>query len=338
MQTTKQYRRFSSAEREEASRGLAQGDTLSAIARRLGRTPSTISREVKRNSGKSGYRAFSAENRARTAASSRRNGKDRLTQEDRLRRYVIRKLRKRWSPREIVIRIQEEYPFDMAMRISHEAIYRYIYVLPRGTLKTTLIKALRQERRYRRKKHGRKGNPEETRGKIADMLSIEERPAEVADRSVPGHWEGDLIVGKYKRTALGTLVERTTRYTILVPLRAKDAASVRRAYARKLGALPKEIAKTLTYDQGKEMSEHKQFTIDTGIRVYFAHPGSPWERGTNENTNGLIRQYFPKGTEFDKVSLREIRRVQRELNDRPRTVLRYKKPDEVINRLVALKV
>jgi len=222
------------------------------------------------------------------------------------------------------------------MRISHEAIYRYIYVLPRGSLKQTLVRALRQERAYRRKqKHG---NSEETRGKIADMLSIEERPAEVAERSVPGHWEGDLILGKYKRTALGTFVERTTRYTILVPLKAKDAESVRKAYAKELGVLPREIAKTLTYDQGKEMSEHKQFTIDTGIQVYFAHPGSPWERGTNENTNGLIRQYFPKGTEFDKVSRREIKRVQRELNDRPRAVLHYQKPDEVINQLVALKV
>jgi len=225
----------------------------------------------------------------------------------------------------------------MTMRISHETIYRYIYVLPRGSLKKALIKALRQERACRRKQ--KRGNGEETRGKIADMLSIEERPAEVADRSVPGHWEGDLIMGKYKRTALGTLVERTTRYTVLVPLgKNKDAVSVRKAYAQELGNLPKEIVKTLTYDQGKEMSEHKRFTIDTGIQVHFAHPGSPWERGTNENTNGLIRQYFPKGTEFDKVSVQEIKRVQRELNDRPRAVLHCKKPDEVINQLVALKV
>jgi len=170
------------------------------------------------------------------------------------------------------------------------------------------------------------------------MLSIEERPKEVADRTVPGHWEGDLIMGKYKRTALGTLVERITRYTILVPLQAKDAVSVRKAYARALRSVPKELAKTLTYDQGKEMSGHKQFTIDTGIRVYFAHPGSPWERGTNENTNGLIRQYFPKGTEFDTVPVREVKRVQRQLNDRPRAALDFSKPDEVFNKLVALKV
>jgi IS30 family transposase len=225
----------------------------------------------------------------------------------------------------------------MTLHSSHEAIYRYIYVLPRGSLKATLIKGLRQERAYRRKRK-KVGDAEEKRGKIADMLSIEERPKEVEDRSVPGHWEGDLIMGKYKRTALGTLVERTTRYVILVPLKAKDAGSVREAYVREFQKLPKEITKTLTYDQGKEMSEHRQFTIDTGIQVYFAHPGSPWERGTNENTNGLIRQYFPKGTEFDKIPVREIKRVQRQLDDRPRAVLDFMKPDEVINQLVALNV
>ena len=337
MHTIKNYRRLSPAEREEISRGLAQGDGLSALARRLGRTPSTVAREVSRNSGKSGYRAFSAGNRARVSASSRRGGKRRLISEIRLHIYVLEKLKKRWSPEEIVKRLQEEYPRDMAMRISHEAIYQYIYVLPRGALKRALIKALRQERAYRGKK-GTRGTIEETRGKIANMLSIEERPNEVADRTIPGHWEGDLIMGMYKRTALGTLVERTTRKTLLVPLKAKDAESVRNAYAHALRSLPRELAKTLTYDQGKEMSGHKQFTVDTGIQVYFAHPGSPWERGTNENTNGLIRQYFPKGTDFSKISVREIKRVERELNDRPRKVLHWKKPDEVFNQLVALKV
>lgn len=227
MRTTTQYRRLSSAECEELSRGLAQGECLSAIARLLGRTPSTVSREVARNSGKSGYRAFSAGIRARTSARARRGGKGRIIQEDRLRAYILEKLKKRWSPREIVKRLKEEYPQDMTMRISHEAIYQYIYVLPRGSLKQTLIEALRQERKYRRKKYERKGKPEESRGKIADMLSIEERPKEVADRTIPGHGEGDLILGKYKRTALGILVERTTHYTILVPLKAKDAESVR---------------------------------------------------------------------------------------------------------------
>ena len=337
MRTTKQYHRLSTTEREEISRGLAQDHSISAIARRLDRPPSSISREVQRNAGISGYRAFSAGNRAWVSASSRRGSKRRLVTEDRLRTYVLAKLTKRWSPQEIVKRLQKEYFDDTTMRISHEAIYQYIYVLPRGALKHTLTKALRQERAYRRKKQ-RLGTIEETRGKIADMLSIEERPAEVADRSIPGHWEGDLMMGKYKRSALGTLVERTTRKIILVPLKEKDAGSVRKAYARELRSLPRELAKTLTYDQGKEMSEHKQFTIDTGIQVYFAHPGSPWERGTNENTNGLIRQYFPKGTDFTKVTPQKVKRVERELNDRPRKVLNWMKPDEVFNQLVALKV
>lgn len=332
------YRRLTNREREEISRGLAAGTSQAEIARALKRHPSTISREVRSGSGNRGeYRAFSAGRRAMSAASSRRKDKSRLAQEQRLRRKVIRWLLLEWSPREIQERLAREYPRDMTMRISHEAIYRYLYVLPRGALRKTLIKALRQEHRYRRKR--KKGNVEEKRGKIADMLSIEERPAEVAGRSVPGHWEGDLLVGLHRKTALGTLVERTTRYTILVPLgKNKGAVAVRKAYARAFRSLPAELKKTLTYDQGKEMLDHKRLTIDTGMQVYFAHPGSPWERGTNENTNGLIRQYFPKGTDFSKVSTREIKRVQRRLNDRPRAVLDYEKPDEVINRLVALKV
>lgn len=333
------YRRLSGREREEISRGLATGETQAGIARRLKRDRGTISREISRNSGRSGYRAFSAGQRAVRAAASRRGGMRRLHQDGRLRQYLLTGLKQHWSPREVVKRMIREYPHDEDMRISHEAIYQYIYVLPRGSLKRTLIHALRQERKYRRKHGGRKGTAAEMRGKIPDMLSIEERPREVADRTVPGHWEGDLIMGKHKRTALGTLVERTTRYTLLVPLgKNKDAASVRRSYARELKSVPRELVKTLTYDQGKEMSEHKTFTIDTGIQVYFAHPASPWERGTNENTNGLIRQYFPKGTEFNKVSTRKIKRVQRQLNDRPRAVLNYLKPDEVFNELVALKV
>lgn len=336
-QPSKQYQRIADTEREEISRGLVQGTSLSAIARQLGRATSTIANEVIRNSGITGYRAVSASRHGRALASSRRNGKRRLGMEPVLRGHVLAKLTEHWSPEEIVNSLKEEYPQDMTMRISHEAIYQYIYVLPRGSLKQALIAGLRQERKYRRKHHGRGGQTEENRGKIANMLSIEERPVEVADRIIPGHWEGDLIMGKYKRTALGTLVERTTRKTLLVPLKTKDADSVRSAYARALQLLPKELAKTLTYDQGKEMSGHTLFTIDTGIQVYFAHPGSPWERGTNENTNGLIRQYFPKGTDFSKVSVQEIKRVERELNGRPRKVLQWQKPDIVFNRLVALK-
>ena len=334
---TKKYRRLSDREREELSRGLAMGRSQAEIARILNRHPSTISREMRNGSGDRGrYRAFSAGQRAMVAAASRRLNKSRLAREASLRRYVIQGLKHEWSPREIQERLKKEYPLDMTMRISHEAIYRYLYVLPRGTLRQNLIKALRQEHRYRRK---RRGNIEEKRGKIADMLSIEERPKEVTDRSVPGHWEGDLMVGLHRKSALGTLVERTTRYTLLVPLgRDKSAGTVRKAYARAFRSIPAELKKTLTYDQGKEMLEHKRFTIATGIKVYFAHPGSPWERGTNENTNGLVRQYFPKGTDFSKVSRYQIKRAQRRLNDRPRAVLHYEKPDEVINRIVALKV
>ena len=337
MQTAK-TKRLTNDEREEISRSLAQGKTIPEIARTLGRDRTTIWREIKRNSGKTGYRAFSASKRAEARAGSRRKGKRKLTKNRELAVYVKDKLRQKWSPREISQRLKIEYAMDMSMQISHESIYQYIYVLPRGELKRTLTEALRQEHKYRHQR--KKGiNAEETRGKIANMLSIEERPAEVADRTVPGHWEGDLILGKYKRSALGTLVERTTRYTILVPLGLqKDAVSVRKAYAAAFQSIPTELKKSLTYDQGKEMSEHQKFTIDTNIKVYFAHPGSPWERGTNENTNGLIRQYFPKGTDFSTVSLEEIKEAQRSLNDRPRAVLDYLKPDEVFNNLVALKV
>jgi len=334
---TEQYKRLGNRERESISRGLAQNWSIRAIARQLGRAASTIGREIRRNRGKTGYRAFSASQRSKTTAASRKKGKSNLSKQRELRRYVLEKLEAEWSPKEISERVKIEYPNNMNMQISHEAIYQYIYVLPRGELKQVLIKALRQEHKYRRAKKVEKS--EEKRGKIAQMLSIEERPAEVADRTVPGHWEGDLILGKYKRSALGTLVERTTRYTILVPLgNKKDALSVRESYAKAFKTVPDEMKKTLTYDQGKEMSQHAQFTIDTGIQVFFAHPGSPWERGTNENTNGLIRQYFPKGTDFTQISEDTIKEVQRKLNDRPRAVLNYNKPDEVFNKLVALNV
>ncbi|MGV8026689.1 MAG: IS30 family transposase [Anaerolineaceae bacterium] len=333
----REYQRITNSEREEISRYLAIGKNLTWISKELGRHRTTIYREVWRNSGKCGYRAFSASRRAEVAAASRRRGKTKLDQDDCLRAYVLDRLKQQWSPRMISERIKIEYPLDMGMQISHEAIYQYIYVLPRGELKRTLTQALRQEHAYRHKQ--KNGQPQETRGKITDMLSIEERPPEVEDRSVPGHWEGDLILGKNRQSALGTLVERTTRYTMLVPLGEKrDAVTVREAFAQAFTTLPVELKRSLTYDQGKEMSEHQRFTIDTGIKVYFAHPSSPWEKGTNENTNGLIRQYFPKGTDFSKVSVDEIKLVQRRLNDRPRAVLNYLKPDEVINKLVALKV
>ena len=212
------------------------------------------------------------------------------------------------------------------MQISHESIYEYLYVLPRGELKKTLIKYLRQERKMRRVRTGLK----EQRGKIPEMISIEERPAEVADRSVPGHWEGDLLMGKDHRSALGTLVERKTRWVYLVPLKQKDALCVRKAFAKTITRLPKRLRRSMTYDQGKEMAEHKLFTKQTKVKVFFAHPGSPWERGTCENTNGLIRQFFPKGTDLVGIPNHRFTKVQQLLNDRPRKRLGYRTPNEVL--------
>lgn len=336
---TRKYRRLSFFEREEISRGLARGLSLRSIAVSLGRSPSTVSREVGHlRRRKRGYRAGAAQARSMRSAAGRRQGQRKLGSHSKLLNYVYAKLRLKWSPEQIVMNIRKEYPDDESMRISHETIYSHIYVLPRGSLRKELIAALRREQKYRRRRKRLKGTPEERRGRIADMISIDERPAEVADRTVPGHWEGDLILGRHKRTALGTLVERTTRYAILVPLEAKDAMTVRKAYAREMRKLPKELARSLTYDQGKEMSEHRRFTIDTGIQVYFAHPSSPWERGTNENTNGLVRQFFPKGTDFSKVTAREIKKAQRLLNGRPRKTLDWSTPAEAFNQNVALKV
>jgi IS30 family transposase len=331
----KHYRRLDAEDREAISRGLAAGLNYREIARRLERSVSTITREVKRNYGCALYRACAAQRKADKYSGYRRGGQRKINKYPRLQRYVEAKLALAWSPDEIARRLRLDYAEDMTMQISPETIYQYIYVLPRGELKATLIKGLRQEHKYRHRRKD-KGLGEDKRGHISDMLSIEERPKAVAKRTVPGHWEGDLILGKNKRTAIGTLVERVTRYTMIVHLKAKDAQSVRKAYADALQKLPQNLAKSLTYDQGKEMSDHKRFTIDTGMKVYFAHPASPWERGTNENTNGLIRQFFPKGTDFADVSSHEVRKVQNLLNNRPRKILEYRTPNEAFNQLVAL--
>jgi IS30 family transposase len=330
------YKRLNEADREAISRGLAAGLSSAAIGRSIGRPTSTVTREIARNYGRRLYRAGPAGRKAHKLMGYRRGGKRKLWANGRLRRYVETRLVKAWSPDEIACRLLSDYADDKSMRISAEAIYQYIYVLPRGELKATLIKGLRQEHKYRRTRKAAKEKDADRRGKISDMLSIEERPAEVAERTVPGHWEGDLILGKNKRTALGTLVERVTRYTLLIKLEAKDAQTVRLAYAKALGKLPRALARSLTYDQGKEMAGHKAFTIATGMTVYFAHPSSPWERGTNENTNGLVRQFFPKGTEFDQLPAGAVLRAQNLLNNRPRKVLNYKTPKEAFTTLVAL--
>jgi len=321
-------------EREELSRLLSQGQTLTAIASLLDKNKGTISREVKRKGmDRSSYRAFKANQDAKRQK-SRQGRKRKLDENPELKQFVFDKLKLRWSPDQIAKELKAVYPENENMHISHEAIYTYIYILPKGLLKKELLAYLRQQKKYRRRKGKNRSRNGEKRGQIPEMISIEERPKEVEDRIIPGHWEGDLIMGKWKRSALGTIVERTTRTVILVPLVNKDAESVRKSFAREMKKLPVQMKLSLTYDQGKEMAEHKLFTKDTEIKVYFAHPGSPWERGTNENTNGLIRQFFPKGTEFDKVSRREIKHVQDLLNGRPRRALDYHKPYEVFKELI----
>jgi len=333
------YTRLTFAEREEISRHLAAGAGGRAIARHLGRSPSTISRELRRTgkrrlrTRRRRYRAAAAHGEAAAAAQAPRRPR-KLVVHAPLQAAVHARLAQRWSPEQIARWLVTEYPDDATMRVSHETIYTYLYVLPRGALKRELLRCLRHRRKYRRKR----STPHDRRGLIPDMLSIEERPAEVADRTVPGHWEGDLLMGRRHASALGTLVERTTRFTLLVPLRSYEAPGVRRAFAREMRTLPRQLTKSLTYDRGREMVEHRLFTRATQVQVYFAHPHSPWERGTNENTNGLIRQFFPKGTDFSQVSRRDIKHVQTLLNGRPRKVLNWRFPCEALrDHLVALE-
>lgn len=328
----KNYKRLNDLEREDISRMLSQKCSLHGIAKALSRNVSTISREVGAGSGnKYAYRAVKARNRARRNATKRKFGKHKLNDNQELWAYIREKLKKKkWSPRQIAEELKKDYPLDMTMRISPEAIYTYIYILPRGALKKELTASLRRSHK-RRYKQTRELKMER---KLEDMLSIEERPKEVEDRIIPGHWEGDLIIGKYNRSALGTLVERTTRATILIPIKNREAETVAKAFAKEVKKLPKQIKLSMTYDQGREMAQHKLFTNITGVKVYFAHPRSPWERGTNENTNGLIRQFFPKGTDFNKVSRYEVKKVQDLLNGRPRQALGFKKPYEVFNKLI----
>lgn len=325
------YKRLSDLEREEISRLLSQKCSFHDIAKTLNRNVSTISREVNAGScNKYTYRAIKAQNRAKRNSSKRKAGQYKLNDNPVLFAYIVKKLKNKWSPRQIAEELKIDYPLDMTMRISPEAIYTYIYILPRGSLKKELTSCLRQNHK-RRYKQSRGVKIER---KIEDMLSIEERPKQVADRIIPGHWEGDLIIGKNNRSALGTLVERTTRTTILIPVKNREAEVVAKAFAKEVKKLPQQMRLSMTYDQGREMAKHKLFTNITGVKVYFAHPRSPWERGTNENTNGLIRQFFPKGTDFNKVSRYEVKKAQDLLNGRPRQALNFRKPYEVFNQLI----
>lgn len=323
------YRRLTLVEREEFSRMLAVGYSLRATAEALQRAPSTLSRELIRHRAcPVTYRAVPAHQRAQRWAHGPRKPR-KLAIQPRLRHAVLTLLAQRWSPEQIAHGLQQRYPDDPTMRISHEAIYTYLYVLPRGVFKRELTRYLRRRHRFRRPRKVRLSSRP-----VQDIISIDERPAEVAHRTVPGHWEGDLLVGHANASALGTLVERTTRFTLLVPLKAKDATAVRRAFAREVRTLPAQLRRSLTYDQGQEMREHRLFTKQTKMRVYFAHPQCPWERGTNENTNGLLRQFFPAGTQFTRVTRREIKRVQAMLNDRPRKILNWHSPAHAFHQLL----
>lgn len=322
--------RLSLAEREEISRRLLAGDSMRTIAARLHRSPSTVSREVTRNGGTVCYRAWQADERAVRRA--RRPKVPKLVRCARLRSEVERLLEKRWSPEQVAHRLVVDHPHDEEMRVSHETIYRSLFVQARGALRKELTACLRSGRGQRRP-----NRRTDLGGRLLDMVMISERPAEASDRAVPGHWEGDLIIGRAGRSAIGTLVERSSRFVILLHLpNGRTAEEVRKALGEHIAALPEQLRRSLTWDQGKEMAEHVAFRVETGMPVYFCDPHSPWQRGSSENTNGLLRQYFPKGTDLSVHDQARIDEVARELNGRPRHTLDWVKPSEAFARLVAM--
>ena len=317
-------------EREEISRGLAQGESVRSLARRLGRAPSTISREIRRHGGHTAYRASVAD--AAAWASARRPKRCRLTQERRLRQLVAAGLRRDWSPEQIARWLVTTFPDEPTLHVSHETIYRTLYVQARGALKRELVAHLRQGQRYRRPRaatHAERGP-----GQILGMVSIAERPPAADTRAVPGHWEGDLLVGK-RGTQIATLVERQSRFVLLVRLPSADSGTVVDALARRITKLPAALQQSLTWDRGKEMAQHRRFTIETGVQIYFCDPQSPWQRGSNENTNGLLRQYFPKGMDLSTVTQRQLDAVALKLNTRPRMTLNWQNPAAVLAATVA---
>jgi IS30 family transposase len=319
------------AERETIADLRRAGQSLHAIGRALGRPASTIKREIDNHAGNDGvYRAYAAH---RAWAASRPRPKDRkLLQDGPLRDFVVEGLRKRWSPQQICNALVRQYPDDQEMRVSPETIYQALYVQARGALKREVAAALRTGR-TRRKPHRR---PDQRTPRFVDgMIMISERPAEVADRAVPGHWEGDLIMGAGNQSAIVTLVERTTRYVMLGHLPGgHTAAEVRDVLVDLIATLPAHLRGSLTWDQGVEMAAHKQFTVATGVPVYFCHPHSPWQRGSNENTNGLLRQYFPKGTDLSVYGPEDLEHVAQELNGRPRETLGWDNPAERLRDLL----
>ncbi|WP_266172234.1 IS30 family transposase [Dyella subtropica] len=317
-------------EREEISRAIAVGKSIRAIALQLQRAPSTISREIRRSEGRDGYRAIQADEHAWDRA--RRPKLCKLAKNRVLATRVAKKLKERWSPEQIAGWLKHTYPGNEDDQVSHETIYRSLYIQARGALKKELLAHLRRTRTMRRsRQHTQKTD---NHGQLSDMVSIRERPASVADRAVPGHWEGDLICGS-GNSQIATLVERHTRYVMLVKVARKDTETVIPALITHARTLPKELYKSLTWDRGKEMADHKRFTLATDIQVYFCDPQHPWQRGSNENTNGLLRQYFPKGTDLSVHSQAKLNAVARQLNARPRKTLHFETPAERFHQSVA---
>lgn len=319
---------LTSAEREDISRGLAGGLALATIARQIGRVRSTVTREVARNGGRAAYRARQADAAAWQRA--RRPKPCWLARQPRLAQVVARKLAQHWSPEQIAVWCRQTYPDTPAMRVSHETIYRTLFIQSRGVFKREIVQHLRRGQRMRR--------PRVTTvvptGPLADAISIRERPASVEDRAVPGHWEGDLLTGTID-TQIATLVERTSRYVMLVRMPTKEAPAVARALAHHIRTLPVALRRSLTWDRGRELAAHRAFTIATDVQVYFCDPHSPWQRGSNENTNGLLRQYFPRGTDLSQYSQAALNRVAKELNQRPRKTLGWQTPAATLASIVA---
>jgi IS30 family transposase len=322
-------RRLSLQERIDIRLGLEQRLSLRCIARKLERQPSTVSREVSANGGRDRYQPVAAHRRAEINA--RRPKPTKLAANPKLCDRVIADLKELWSPQQIAARLASEFGDDHTMRISHETIYKSLYVQGRGELRRELARCLRTGRATR-VAHGRI----EKRGRIPEMVMISERPAEIEDRAVPGHWEGDLLMGRGGKSAIGTLVERSTRFVMLFPLKqGKTAQDVRVAMTERIQTLPAALRRTLTWDQGREMTEHVRLSIDTGVDVYFCDPHSPWQRGSNENTNGLLRQYFPKGLDLSTVTDADLQKAADSLNGRPRETLGWLKPAEKLAEFVA---
>lgn len=328
------HKRLTHYDRERIASLLLLDFKPAQIAKRLGRHRSVITREIRNNQcSQTGYSAYAAQQKSQKRALGRKKSRYKLRENAELWKLVRKKLKLKWSPQQISGYLRRHYAHRPDMQISHESIYHFIFVLPRGELKKSLLKCLRQQK----SKRGRRNSELGSRNRIPNMVSIHDRPEDIEGRQIPGHWEGDLMMGKNNQSALGTLVERQTRLTLLVPLDYQNSDYVCLSFANRLSNLPERLRKSMTYDQGRELSHHESFTALSKASVYFCDPHSPWQRGTNENTNGLLRQYFPKGTDFNNVPHWVFEHVEHELNERPRKVIDFQSPKEAFTNLVALE-